>query len=297
MIDAKVMSNESPTDILRVAVVGPENNGKSHLTTTAPGVKLVFDYDMKKQAIAGKPNVYAITLRDPQHPRMPEAAEELLDIISALERSLDLYELKDKRGTKLFPEVPEGTFVQNIVHDSMASLGRLIMNYELYNSPDLRRSIKIGPSLEIQFPRNFDAWKAEMDGVLNVVMRTFALPVNNFCIFHERAEEAADSTIEKPKYTGRIGVFPVRYKDLLIKYFTDIWRVKLTPVSGVYVPRVYVKPDWSFDSGTAMLVDPIEEPDIAKMILKHKKNLGVIGKVIDVTPNKPVTSIVAGVKK
>lgn len=273
MIEAKNMSTESPTNVLRVAIVGPENNGKSHLATTAPGVKLFLDYDQKRQAIAGKPDVYAITLKDPQWPKMPEAAEEVLDIITGLEQSLDLSNLKDKRGNKLFPEVKEGTLVENIIHDSMSSLGRLIMNYELYNSPDLRRSIKLGPKMEVQFPKNFDAWNAEMSGVISIIMRTFALPINNFCIFHERAEEAADSSIEKPKYTGRIGIYPVRYKDLLIKYFTDIWRVKLTPEAGKYVPKVYVKPDWAFDSGTPMLLDPVEEPNIEQMIAKHKKNL------------------------
>ena len=294
MIDTSDMARESPTETLRAAIVGPENNGKSRLASTAPGVKLFLDYDQKKQALAGIKNVYAITFVDPSNPRMLEAAEEVIDVITGLEQSLDLSNLKDKYGRKLFPEVPEGTIVQNIIHDSMASLGRCIMNYELYNSPDLRRSIKLGPKLEVQFPKNFDAWNAEMAGVINIVMRTFALPVNNFCIFHERAEEAADSTIEKPKYTGRVGVYPVRYKDLLIKYFTDIWRVKLTSEGGRYVPKVYVKPDWSFDSGTPMLLDPIETPDIEEMIKKHKANLA---KISPSQGQKALPQSIAGVSK
>jgi hypothetical protein len=291
MIEAKNMENESPTDILRVALVGAENNGKSHLATTAPGVKLFLDYDQKKQAIAGKKGVYAITLKDPQYPKMPESAEEVLDILTGLESSLDLHNLKDKRGNPIFPEAPEGTTIQNIVHDSMASLGRLVMNYELYHSPELRRSIKLGPNLEVQFPKNFDAWNAEMSGVISIVMRTFALPVNVFCIFHERAEEAPDSTIEKPKFTGRVGVFPVRYKDLLLKYFTDIWRVKLTNDGGIYIPKVYVKPDWAFDSGTPMLLDPIESSSIEEMIKKHKRNLAASN------PAKQLPGSIAGISK
>lgn len=276
MIDAKNMENESPAEFFRVAVVGAENNGKSHLCTTAPGVKLFLDYDQKKQAIAGKKDTYAVTLRDPiKMGQMPEAVEELLDILGGLETSLDLYSLKNKQGNRLFPEVKEGTLIKSLIHDSMASLGSVIMRYELYNSPDLRRSIKLGPNMEVQFPKGFDAWNAEMSGVSQIIMRSFALPVNVFCIFHERAEESPDSTVEKPKYTGRVGLFPVRYKDLLLKYFTDIWRVKLTQSGAVSLPKVYVKPDWQFDSGTAMLLDPIEEPDIAKMIAKHKSRLGV----------------------
>jgi hypothetical protein len=265
------MQTEVSSDLLHVAVVGPENNGKSVLCSTAPGVKLFLDYDQKKQVLAGKKDVFAITFKDPIWPKMPEAAEEVLDVIGGLEQSLDLFNLKNKFSQRIFPEATEGTFVKNIMHDSMASLGRIILAYEMYNSPDLRRSIKLGPKLEVQFPKGFDAWNAEMTGVLNIVMRTFALPINNFCIFHERAEEAPDSTDEKPKYTGKVNVYPVRYKDLLIKYFTDIWRVKLSPVNGVYVPRAYVKPDWTFDAGTAMLLDPVEEPDILKMMMKHKQ--------------------------
>jgi hypothetical protein len=295
MIDAKEMATETPSEHLRVAIVGPENNGKSHLATTMPGVKLFLDYDQKKQAIAGKKDVYAITFKDPGYPKMPEAAEEIIDIIACLENTLDLSRIIYRNGTPVFPHVPEGTMITTIVHDSMASLGRLIMNYELYNSPDLRRTIKLGPKMEVQFPKNFDAWNAEMSGVLNIMMRTFALPVNNFCIFHERAEESADSTLEKPKFTGRVGIYPVRYKDLLIKYFTDIWRVKLTSDAGKYIPKVYVKPDWSFDSGTAMNLDQIEEADIAKMLLKHKSRTSQQ----QVSPSQGVKALpqsIAGVK-
>ena len=272
MIDAKSMETEVSSDLLHVALVGPENNGKSVLCTTAPGIKLFMDYDQKKQVIAGKKDVKAITFKNAGASYMlPDAAEEILDVMTGLETSLDLFNLKDKKGAKLFPDVPEGTIVKNLIHDSMASLGKIIMDYELYSSGDLRREIKIGPKLSINIPKNFDAWNAEMKGVESIVMRSFALPVNIFCTFHERAEEAPDSSIERPKYTGRVSLYPVRYRDLLLKYFTDIWRVKLTNVGGVYTPRVYVLPDFSHDNGTSMRLDAVEEPDISKMIEKHKK--------------------------
>jgi len=41
MIDAKSMESEVATDILHVAVVGPENNGKSILCSTAPGGEVI----------------------------------------------------------------------------------------------------------------------------------------------------------------------------------------------------------------------------------------------------------------
>lgn len=294
MIEARNMTLESPTDLLHVALIGPENNGKSVLATTAPGNKLFLDFDQKRTAIAGRAGTYAITFKDPQWPKMPEAAEEVLDIMTGLEKSLDLSNLCDKKGAKIFPEAKEGTRVDNLIFDSMSSFGKIIMSYELYNNADLRRELKIGPNMAVHVPKNFDAWNAEMGGVEKVVMRAFALPINIFCIFHERAEEANDSTVEKPKFTGRVTVFPVRYKDLLIKYFTDIWRVRLTPVPGqtgvVYLPRVYVLPDFALDSGTSMKLDAVEEPDIQKMILKHKSRVS--------TPQGPIaTPAVAGLVK
>jgi hypothetical protein len=297
VIEAKNMTNEVSSDLLHVAIIGPENNGKSILGTTSPGVKLFLDYDQKRQVLAGKKDTYSITFKDPQWPKMPEAAEEVLDIMTGLEASLDLSNLKDKKGARIFPEVPEGTIVKNLFHDSMTSLGKIMMDYELYHNADLRRSLKIGPNLEVHIPKNFDAWNAEMSGVQKIVMRSLALPVNVFCLFHERAEEAVDSTIEKPKYTGRVTVFPVRYKDLLIKYFTDIWRVRLTAVPGsagvVYLPRVYVLPDFALDSGTSMKLDAVEVPDIAAMIAKHKSRITPVS-----TPQGPIVPpAVAGLVK
>src|SRR5215469_14151418 len=134
MIDAKNMETESPSEHFRIALVGPENNGKSHLGTTAPGVKLFFDYDMKKQAIAGKKDVYAITFKDPGLPKMPEAAAEILDVLTALENNwFDLNGLKDTKGRLIFPEITQTTKVESIFHDSMASLGRLIYLWCLLN--------------------------------------------------------------------------------------------------------------------------------------------------------------------
>lgn len=286
MYEASPMEFASPTDLLHVAVVGPENNGKSILCTTAPGVKLFLDYDQKKQVLSGKKDVYAITFKNAGGFTLPDAAEEVLDVMSGLEASLDLSNLKDKKGNKFFPEAKEGTVVNNIIHDSMASLGKVMMDYELYVSGDLTREIKIGTKLSIKIPKNFDAWNAEMKAVESVVMRSFALPLNVFCTFHERAEEHADSTIEKPKYTGRVSLYPVRYKDLLLKYFSDIWRVRLTSVvqdnKALFLPRVYVLPDFAMDSGTSMKLDAVEEPDISKMIAKHRS------RVSNVAPQGPV---------
>jgi AAA domain len=275
MIEGHSLEQESSTERLRVAVVGKEKHGKSWLIATAPGNTLILDYDQRAASLAGRKGVFASTFKDPQWPKMPEVAEETLDVISCLESSLDLSKLTSK-NKKLLPTVPEGTLVDNVAVDSTGSLAQCVMRYELYNSPALRRDLKIGPNMEVHIPKSFDAWKAEMDAVGAIIMRLFALPINIFCTFHEADEEANDSTDEKPRYTGRTTIYPVRYRGLL-KYFNEVWRVKLTPIpssNGVrYLPRVYPLPDFAFDSATTMLLDAVEEPNIAQMISKHEKEV------------------------
>lgn len=296
MYEAADMEHASATDQLRIALIGAQKNGKSVLSSTAPGIKLVLDYDQRKEALAGKKGVRAITLKDPGFPLLPTVAEEVLDIMTGLEKSLDLHNLCDQKGNKFFPDAPEGTKVNTIVHDSIDSLARCIMQYELYNNKDLRRDINFG-KFTAYIPKSYDSWNAEMTALTNIIMRSFALPVNVICVFHETAEEAVDSTDEKPKYTGRVSIYPVRYRSLL-KYFNEVWRVKLSPVpvpSGVrYLPRVYPLPDFAMDAATTMLLDPVEEPDIEKMILKHKSKISSSGKPME---TKQLPAQVAGISK
>lgn len=276
MIEGRSMEHESPTDILHVALVSPPKNGKSRLFATAPGVKLDLDFDQRRQSIAGIKDVYAITLKDPQFPRMPEVADECLDIMSGLEKSLDLAELKDRKGNKMIPEAQPGTILKSLAFDSIQSMAKCCAAHEMYNNPDIRREISVGNGLnaiKIHIQKSFDAWNAETKLVESIIFRAFALPINVFCMFHETAEETADSTDKEPKYTGRVCVYPVRYKNILSN-FNEVWRVKLTNVNtpaGIrYLPRVYPLPDYALDAATTMNLDPVEEPDIMRMIEKSK---------------------------
>jgi len=276
VIEAQDMSTASASDRLHVALIGEQKSGKSRLFATAPGIKLDLDFDQRKEALAGIKDVYAITLRDPQFPRTPEALEDTLDIISGLEASLDLSELKDKLGKKIFSEAKPKTLVSSIGFDSIQSMAKSAAQYEMSNNRDLRREINIGTgqrALSIYIQKSYDAWNAEMKTVESIIMRAFALPINVFCMFHEAAEETPDSTEEDRKYTGRVTVYPVRYRNIL-QYFNEVWRVRLAPSlvgqQQMYLPRVYPLPDYSLNAATTMLLDSLEEPDIMKMIAKHK---------------------------
>jgi len=276
MIEAFEMERVSPTDNLRVAVVGPEKNGKSTLCSTAPTKEseatLFLDFDQRANAVAGKKRVYAITFKDPGGTQMPTSVSDTMSILTCLEASLNLNKIIIN-GKELFPGASPDTKIVNVVLDSGASLGKCVGDFEMYNNKDLGREIKVGPGFSVRIQGGFDAWNAETKTVEGILMRLFALPINVYMTLHETSEHADNSTSKDPKYTGKITVFPERYSRLL-RYFNEVWRVKLTNVNGRYLPRVYPLPDYSFDAATTMLLDPVEEPSIEAMIAKHKIKSG-----------------------
>jgi hypothetical protein len=268
MIEAFEMEKVSPTGRLHVAVVGAEKNGKSRLCSTAPGVKLFLDFDQRAESVAGIKDVYALTLKDPGGYQMPQAAQDTLDIVAKLEASLCLTNLHPN-----FKHISSDIKINNIILDSGVSLGKCIADFEMYNNKDLGREVKVGPSFSVRIQQNFDAWNAEIKTVESIVLRLFALQVNVYMTLHETLEHADNSTPKEPKFTGKVTVFPERYSRLL-RYFNEVWRVKLTNVSNRYLPRVYPLPDYAFDAATTMLLDPVEEPNIEAMIAKHKVKSG-----------------------
>jgi AAA domain len=274
------MGSASASDNIRAALVGEEKVGKSRLAATGRKPVLFLDWDQRREAVAGIPGVYAVTFKDKFYPNMPDAAALGLDAMSSLERSLDLadFEITGPDGQKysLNPKPPKGTIIKTLVYDSMASMGEAFRNYSMANNKDLRREIAIGKT-KSYFVAGWDTWNAETSQVVPYIMRGFGLPgVDVIAIFHEAKEQAEDSTEKDPKYTGRITVFPVRYK-VLLKYFSEVWRIKLAQKAITeggrteyrYVPRIYPQPDFSFNCSSAMLLDSEEEPNIEQIIQKH----------------------------
>jgi hypothetical protein len=274
------MSNEQTGGKLKLAIVGHEKNGKSWLAATGRKNVLFHGFDQRSEALSGKQGVFEISYIDPQWPKQPESAQNFLTTLGKLEESLDL--------SKLGFKVPEGTLVRTNVVDSVQTFGKAFQNYALYNSKDIRRELTIG-SMKVFLPGGWDAWNAEMVPVENAILRLLALPTDTIIVLHETAEETADSTSEKPRFTGRVGVFPVRYQRL-IKYFNEVWRVKLTQTTvnnkSLYVPRVYPLPNYEFDCATAMHLDAVEEPNIEAMIAKSERRQLEMG--------RPANSTIAG---
>jgi len=246
-----------PFDKLKLALIGTEKSGKSRLAVTGRKPILVCDFDQRRESIAGTPGVYIATFRDRGHPYQPEAFGELLDLLTKLETNLDLL--------KCGFDVLEGTILKTIVLDSISTLAQAAMSYALYTTKEIRREINIGGKITVQIPKSYDAWGAEMSMVTGVLFRVLALPIDVIITLHETAEESPDSSNESPKFTGRIDVFPVRYKRLL-KYFNELWRVSRD--TGT-VPKVIIAPDWKFTTATCLDLDGVETPNIEAMIAKH----------------------------
>lgn len=265
--ELRIMAEEPPVAKLKIALVGKEKNGKSRLASTGRPNVLVHDFDNRAEALQGRKGVYVISYVEPQWPKQPEAAQKFLDNMAKLEDSLDLADLGFK--------CPKGTLVGTNVIDSIQTFGKAFQNYALYGQKDIRREITFG-GMKVFLPGGWDAWNAEMVPVENSVLRMLALPTDTIIVLHETAEETPDSSSEKPKFTGRVGVFPVRYQRL-IKYFNELWRVRLTQTTQdnklVYLPKVYPFPTYEFDNATAMLLDPLEDPSIIQMIAKHEQRL------------------------
>jgi len=271
-VELRVMEEEPPVTKIKLALVGAEQNGKSRLAATGRKPVLVHDFDNKAESLVGRSGVFVMSYVDPQWPKQPTAAQDFLTNISKLEESLDLHDLG-------FP-VPKGTIVQTNVIDSIQTLGKAAQNYAMYNSPALRREITFGGH-KVFIPNGWDSVNAEMKEVENFVLRMMALPTDTIITLHETMEQADDSTPEKKKFTGRIDVYPPRFR-MLLKYFPEVWRVKLTQTVGknnqmAYLPKVYPLPTFEFDAGTTMLLDSVEDPDISRMIAKHELRLRTSG--------------------
>jgi AAA domain len=274
------MENESPTGNIRLALVGEEKSGKSRCAATGRKPVLFLDFDRRREAIAGIPGVYAITFHDAVYPKMPDAAALAMDLMTKLETSLDLSKLQlvapDGTVSRVTPPPPEGTILQTLVFDSMSTMANAFRNYAMANNKDLRREISIGAT-KSYFVKGWDTWNAETSQIEPFFLRSLALGIDVICIFHEKKEEAEDSTEDSPKFTGRVTVFPARYRSL-IKYFSEVWRMKLEncqiqdngKLVYKYVPRVKPWPSFEFSAATAMLLDETENPDIEAMIKKSE---------------------------
>jgi hypothetical protein len=258
------MSERDAFDQLLICILGDRKTGKSRLAATAPGPVLFLDVDRRRQAVSGIKGVYAITLKDPASSQMqPTVVPAIEDILSRLEKSKnDLH--------SVMPSVPEGTIIRTIVFDSATSISSANLRYTLYTNPGSRRELTASPTNKFWAPSHFDGWMADPDQTQKYISNAYALGLNTILIAHTRAEEADQSTLDRPLYTGKITIDPPRYKSIM-GYFNEVWLMELVNVPGTaqLAHKVRVKQGINFNSATCLELDPVQDPNICDMIQKH----------------------------
>jgi hypothetical protein len=264
-VEFQSLEQVKPFQKLQALFVSREKAGKSWLAATAPKPILFLDFDLRAGSLAGRQGVFAATLRDPAPHLQPTAFNEMLDLFTKFEQEASL---KDLNPT--WPAERPAT----IVLDSISTMARSAARYALYTNADIRRRLTFG-NWTVDVQKNFDAWNSEMSTIESVVLRCLALPSHCIATIHQAEEQTEDSTPDKKKFTGKIGLFPARY-DLLLKYFNDVWHLENSPdprnpSSTVYKPLVQVKPNYRCEwcVTTLDLDDQYQEPDIASMLAKH----------------------------
>lgn len=230
----------------KIAIAGRVKTGKSWLACTMPGKKYVFDFDSRKESIAGKPDVVVKTYQDITGSQ-PKAQAEF-------EKDLNMFEYNAKSG-KAMPDV--------FILDSMTWWTKAIENDLMKTYSSLTRTLQVGGKT-VLIPAGWDVITAVRNSMENSISRLSALG-HVICIFHEEPEkDTIKSTAKEKVYTGSYAVHP-HYLRTLLSTFNETWRLEIIRDTA----RLTVKPSEKFGASTTLLLDATEVPDIAAMIAKH----------------------------
>jgi len=259
---AMEMSSVNPiAEKFKIAIVGEPGDGKSWLaascaTETEPAFH--FDFDGRKQSIAGKQFVTSKTYTDVDYPtRMPLAWTEFLT---------DLMRMEEAKSRNDLP-------FKWFIFDSATYISVAALNNIMYNTPSLRRQV-VAAGRTTYIPKSFDTYKAEMSEVIGALSRLMELGSVIMCFHLGFEKDVVNSTKEETKYTNQLAVTPPRYGDLLA-LFNDQWLVK---AEGPGSYKVQTAPDWSgngfFKAKSTLRIDSSEKPNIREMLQKHMTNVG-----------------------
>lgn len=241
---------------LKAAIIGPPKNGKSWFAATAPGKKLVYDFDDRAISLAGKPDTVVKTLRDTLTSPV---------VVAALESDISNLKYRKTQG-KPIPD----TFIFDTVSNLIANG---IVNAYLKENPKDGRQIKLGGTNPQQIGISFDRINVTMR-FLDYLLTEYSALGNVIFVFHERDEkDKAESTKDATKYTGLITVEP-QFASNILTLFNDVFRIL---VKGSGVPgtlplyQVYCRATNEVTASTTLLVDAVEPPNLMDMIRKHEQ--------------------------
>lgn len=246
-------SNITNVDRMKVAVCGKTKTGKSY--GVAKGARkplLHYDFDDRKESIAGLQDVFIKTLVDidDMHPTA----------WAALESDTTTYEYLAKKGQMPFASV---------ALDSIQFLRKYAEHQMLKDANHITRTrAKIGVT-EYLIPKDWDAVSCIQKMLETMLSRWFSMGIDVYAMFHTRPEkDIQKSTKTETVYKDTLTVDPPNLIMLLPK-FNDVWQTKFD--DGRYVFQL--KPNWEFNAATVLRgVKDIEEADIQALLAKHHKN-------------------------
>jgi len=245
----------TPQKRLKIAIIGPPKGGKSRLAATAPRKKVFFIDPINRLAsVSGMPDVIGKTYLEAPEPNISRAWESLVLDIN------NFFYYKAKGYT-----IP-GTIVVDDIDFVMDLAMRKFLVDNQNNSDDVK--IKRIAGEDFLYPRSFNPYTNNVMMVGNLIAKIEELGTDLIGIFHERAEEAEDSTPKVRKYTGKLTVHPPRAENFL-PLFNELWRVTPSYDGKSYV--VQVRPGDKFDGATCLNLDTEEIADIPAMLAKHNE--------------------------
>lgn len=234
----------SPSERLKIAIVGKSKAGKSTLATTARIPMRYYDFDDRPESLAGKPGLFVLS------------KPSMLDV----ETDLSVFKA-NKIQKKPLPETvcfDTVTFMQRAMEDEIFRQG----------GKDFYREIKVGNSTAMKIRKGWDAINGIQRYVAYLISEFTALGVDIIFVFHEKNEkDYTESTKEESAYTGQLTTDP-QFLSSTLSLFNEVYHIKVTQ-SGGYItecrPNIYG--NWN----TTLLLDKEEPPNILGMIDKHNK--------------------------
>lgn len=234
---------------LKIAIVGDFKMGKSTLAATAPTPAVDFDFDDRAEALAGKEGLYIY-----RKARM-EDVETALNIAKG-----NVYAKKPHLNPKtwIFDSV---TFMNKAMEETLSKI-----------SPEFFRKIKVGNQTTVSIRQSWDVING-IQRYMEYLIAEFSVLGNIIFVFHEKNEkDYTKSTPQQTAYTGEITIDP-QYLAKTLSLFNEVFRIYVD-YDGKF--KVQVKQQQKFAASTTMQIgdkDGLEEPNILKMIQKHRAAL------------------------
>ena len=237
-------------DFLKIAIIGEQKAGKSWLASTAPKPIRYYDWDNRKESLEGKPGMYVSST--------PE--------LTMLSVEADLSVMKANKIKKL-------PLPATVVHDSVTFMNKAMEDELRRQNPNSSffRGIRMGSTTTMYVRQGFDVINGIQNYMQYLIDEYTCLGINQVYVFHQKDEkDKAESKPNAPVYTGKLTVNP-QYLDGVLSKLNEVYHIVVDasrPNAVQY--RVECRPNNDINASTTMLLDPIEIPDIAAMIAKHK---------------------------